>query len=135
MVRHTKKDNQNNDGGFLSRWSARKNQVANSGVVNDKKSSELIEDVDALNVVEDENEGLTDTELLEKYELPNPSGVTDETGLSRFLDGDIPERLRQMALRRIWHLNPSFGVVCDMVEYGEDYTDAATVIEGMQTAY
>ena len=135
MVRHTNKDNQNNDGGFLSRWSARKNQVAKSGVVNDESSSELIEGADELNVGEDENLGLTDSELLEKYELPDPAGVKDETGLSRFLDGDIPERLRQMALRRIWHLNPAFGVVCDMVEYGEDYTDAATVIEGMQTAY
>ena len=40
-----------------------------------------------------------------------------------------------MALRRLWRLNPLFGVVDDMVEYGEDYTDAATVIEGMKTAY
>ena len=40
-----------------------------------------------------------------------------------------------MALRRLWHMNPLFGEVCEMVEYGEDYTDAATVIEGMQTAY
>jgi hypothetical protein len=40
-----------------------------------------------------------------------------------------------MALRRLWRLNPLFGVVDDMVEYGEDYTDAATVIEDMKTAY
>ena len=40
-----------------------------------------------------------------------------------------------MALRRLWRLNPLFGVIDDMVEYGEDYTDAATVIEGMKTAY
>ncbi|MEK9850455.1 MAG: DUF3306 domain-containing protein, partial [Candidatus Puniceispirillum sp.] len=53
----------------------------------------------------------------------------------RFLSGDMPERLRQMALRRLWRLNPLFAVVDDMVEYGEDYTDAATVIDGMQTAY
>mgnify|MGYP007000357031 len=43
--------------------------------------------------------------------------------------------LRQMALRRLWRINPFFGFVDEMVEYGEDYTDAATVIEGMQTAY
>ena len=40
-----------------------------------------------------------------------------------------------MALRRLWRINPFFGVVDEMVEYGEDYTDAATVIDGMQTAY
>ena len=62
--------------------------------------------------------------------------VTEESGLEQFLNGKgLPGRVRQMALRRLWRLNPLFGVVDDMVEYGEDYTDAATVIEGMKTAY
>jgi hypothetical protein len=86
-------------------------------------------------VEDDEDAALTDAELLEKYELPDPEDVTEETGLDRFMSGDLPERLRQMALRRLWRLNPMFGIVDDMVEYGEDYTDAAVVIEGMQTAY
>ncbi len=73
--------------------------------------------------------------MLEKYELPDPEDLADESDLTQFLGGDLPERLRQMALRRLWRLNPLFGHVCDMVEYGEDYTDAATVMEGMQTAY
>ena len=38
-------------------------------------------------------------------------------------------------MRRLWRINPLFGIVDEMVEYGEDYTDAATVIDGMQTAY
>ena len=73
--------------------------------------------------------------MLEKYELPNPNDVNKEAELDRFFDGKTPERLRQMALRRLWRINPFFGFVDDMVEYGEDYTDAATVIDGMQTAY
>ena len=73
--------------------------------------------------------------MLEKYELPNPNDVNEEAELDRFFDGKTPERLRQMALRRLWRINPFFGFVDDMVEYGEDYTDAATVIDGMQTAY
>ena len=40
-----------------------------------------------------------------------------------------------MAMRRLWRINPFFGFVDEMVEYGEGYTDAATVIDGMQTAY
>ena len=47
----------------------------------------------------------------------------------------MPERLRRLALRRVWRLNPLFRFADEMVEYGEDYTDAATVVEGMQTAY
>ena len=40
-----------------------------------------------------------------------------------------------MALRRMWRLNPMFRFADEMVEYGENYTDAATVIDGMTTAY
>jgi hypothetical protein len=96
-------------------------------------SPEIAEDA----VFEDEEDAeLTDAELLEKYDLPDPEAVTEESGLEQFLNGKgLPGRVRQMALRRLWRLNPLFGVVDDMVEYGEDYTDAATVIEGMKTAY
>jgi hypothetical protein len=83
----------------------------------------------------DEDAALSDAELLEKYELPDPAEIEEEAGLDKFFDGKTPERLRQMALRRLWRINPFFGFVDEMVEYGEDYTDAATVIEGMQTAY
>jgi hypothetical protein len=55
--------------------------------------------------------------------------------LDRFFQGDMPERLRRMALRRVWRLNPLFRFADEMVEYGEDYTDAATVVDGLQTAY
>ena len=38
-------------------------------------------------------------------------------------------------MRRLWRLNPLFKFADEMVEYGEDFTDAATVIPNMQTAY
>ena len=132
MSRDLIKGSQQKDRSFLSRWSARKNSIAKGEVVSDEKSIEVQED---LIEAEDEDAALTDEELLKKYELIDPKEIKDEIGLSQFLEGNVPERLRQMALRRLWHLNPLFGHVCDMVEYGEDYTDAATVIEGMQTAY
>ena len=121
------------DGGFLSRWSARKSQIAKGEDVPDEVPSPEIAD----DVIEDEEDAaLTDAELLKKYDLPDPEAVTEESGLEQFLNGrGLPGRVRQMALRRLWRLNPLFGVVDDMVEYGEDYTDAATVIEGMKTAY
>lgn len=136
---HGKPDDDGTGGGFLSRWSARKSQIAKGEPVPEEAPLPLAEDGTALTVndevEDDEDAALTDAELLEKYELPDPEDVTEETGLDRFMSGDMPERLRQMALRRLWRLNPMFGIVDDMVEYGEDYTDAAVVIEGMQTAY
>ena len=55
--------------------------------------------------------------------------------MDQFFEGDMPERIKRLALRRVWRLNPLFRFADEMVEYGEDYTDAATVVEGMQTAY
>jgi hypothetical protein len=127
---------ENGDPGFLSRWSARKAEIARAGAVRDEDTDEQNEANAAGTDKESGEEAvLSDDELLEKYELPDPNDITEEAGLDRFFDGKIPERLRQMALRRLWRINPFFGVVDDMVEYGEDYTDAATVIDGMQTAY
>ena len=136
---HDKQDGNGPGGGFFSRWSARKSQIVKGEPVPEEAPLPLADDGTALTVndevEDDEDAALTDAELLEKYELPDPEDVTEETGLDRFMSGDMPERLRQMALRRLWRLNPMFGIVDDMVEYGEDYTDAAVVIEGMQTAY
>ena len=129
-----KEEAKEGEGGFLSRWSARKSQIAKGEDVPDEvPAPEIAED----DVVEDKEDAtLTDAELLEKYDLPDPEAVTEESGLEQFLNGKgLPGRVRQMALRRLWRLNPLFGVVDDMVEYGEDYTDAATVVEGMKTAY
>ena len=127
---------ENGDPGFLSRWSARKAEIARAGAVRDDDTYEQNEaNAARADKESDEEAALSDVELLEKYELPDPNDITEEAGLDRFFDGKTPERLRQMALRRLWRINPFFGIVDDMVEYGEDYTDAATVIDGMQTAY
>ena len=135
MDRPTKQDKKKSDDSFLSRWSARKAQSAKGELVADEKPAQTIKEVNEVELDNGEEAKLSDQELLEKYELPDPEDLADESDLTQFLDGDLPERLRQMALRRLWRLNPLFGHVCDMVEYGEDYTDAATVMEGMQTAY
>ena len=129
-------DAENDDHGFLSRWSARKTQIVRGASVPEDSLEEQNEaDGTRADREIDEEATLSDNELLEKYELPDPNAINEEAGLDRFFDGKIPERLRQMALRRLWRINPFFGIVDEMVEYGEDYTDAATVIDGMQTAY
>ena len=78
---------------------------------------------------------LSDEELLAKYGVEDPEVIEDETKLDTLLQGEFPDRIRQMALRRMWRLSPLFRFADEMVEYGENYTDAATVIDGMQTAY
>ena len=126
------------DSGFLTRWSMRKTHIAQGIEVPEEADDDAAltaDDADHQAADSDEDAALSDAELLEKYKLPDPAEIEEEAGLDKFFDGKTPERLRQMALRRLWRINPFFGLVDEMVEYGEDYTDAATVIEGMQTAY
>ena len=127
---------------FISRWSKRK-----SGIVSDEDNSELNKnlriDEDKKNKKSSEKEidesnydELNDEELLEKFKLPNPNKIKKEKGLDVFFKDGVPDRLRQIALRRVWKLNPIIRFAdAEINDYHEDFTDAATVIEGMQTAY
>ena len=117
---------------FLSRWAQRK--AAKQTEVDALEEVTQTEQVDATGETEEEA-ALSDEELCARYELPDPEHCTDSEQLDGFFDGQIPDRLRQLAMRRLWRLNPLFRFADEMVEYGEDFTDAATVIPNMQTAY
>ena len=117
---------------FLSRWAQRKaGKQAEVDVLEEVAQTEQVE---ATGETEEEA-ALSDEELCARYELPDPENCTDSEQLDGFFDGQIPDRLRQLAMRRLWRLNPLFRFADEMVEYGEDFTDAATVIPNMQTAY
>lgn len=122
-------------GSLIDRFNRRREKVAAEARSDQTDEEHLVSEELGETDVAGEEDALSDSELLEKYELPDPETVEDEAGLDRFFEGNMPERLRRLALRRVWRLNPLFRFVDEMVEYGEDYTDAATVVEGMQTAY
>ena len=131
--------------GFISRWSKKKsNNKSDIKVLTEKenvnKMTNLENDGEALvsSEIADESEydELNDEELLEKFNLPNPENIKKEKGLDLFFKDGIPDRLRQIALRKVWKLNPIIRFAdAEINDYHEDFTDAATVIEGMQTAY
>ncbi len=77
----------------------------------------------------------TDEELLAELGLPEPESLGEGDDFRPFLGEAIPARLRARALRRLWRVNPVLANLDGLVDYGEDFTDAATVIEGLQTAY
>ena len=135
----------NSNEGFMSRWSKRKS-IQKSDKVNTKTSVDKIkfknDEVKEQNIVETEEndekqyDALNDQELLDKFKLPDPEKIKKEKGLDLFFKDGIPDRLRQIALRRVWKLNPIIRFAdAEINDYHEDFTDAATVVEGMQTAY
>lgn len=82
-----------------------------------------------------ELEAKPDHEILAEFNLPDPDQLKPGDDVSGFMEQAIPDRLRRRALRRLWRLNPVLANVDGLVDYGEDYTDAACVIENIQTAY
>lgn len=80
-------------------------------------------------------EELSDEQLLEQLDLPDPDTMQAGDDFAAFMQKAVPERLRRRALRRLWTSNPVLANVDMLVDYGEDFTDSALVVENLQTAY
>lgn len=80
-------------------------------------------------------EAKEDAEVLAELDLPDPDALQIGDDVRGFMAQAVPERLRRRALRQLWRLNPALANIDGLVEYGEDYTDAACVIENLQTTY
>ncbi len=78
---------------------------------------------------------MSDAEVLEALDLPDPDTLKMGDDFKVFMGQVVPDRIRRRALRSLWRSNPVLANVDMLVDYGEDFTDSATVIENMQTAY
>ena len=132
MKNNDKDDNLGNDSSFLSRWSKRKSESNEVSLKSEQNEKNTVDVKDEL--TEEENK-LSNDELAEKYEVTNPEKIDNPLDLRNILKENIPDRLKQVALRKLWKLVPAYGEISELVEYGEDFTDAATVIENLQTSY
>ncbi|MCY4336564.1 MAG: DUF3306 domain-containing protein [Litoreibacter sp.] len=77
----------------------------------------------------------SDEELLSEAGLATPETLESPEQVREFLTSALPQRLKTRALRRLWRLNPVLANIDGLVDYGEDFTDSATVIENLQTTY
>jgi hypothetical protein len=111
-------------------WSRRKAQVAAEEVAEAREAE--TEAAAARDAALDDK---TDAEICEELGLPDPDTLEAGDDFRAFMARAVPERLRRRALRRLWLSNPALANLDGMIDYGEDFTDSACVIEGMQTAY
>ena len=111
-------------------WSRRKARVEAEAQV-----SVQAQKAEEAAVLEADQAEKTDIELLEELGLPNPDSMMMGDDFSVFMSKAVPDRLRRRALRRLWLANPALANLDGLLDYGEDFTDSATVIENMQTAY
>ncbi|CTQ56407.1 hypothetical protein LP7551_04967 [Roseibium album] len=111
-------------------WSRRKAAVRKAEDA-DKAEQEAV----AQSELQEKQAEKSDEEILAELGLPDPDTLSEEDDFSRFLSTAIPERLRRRALRRLWGLNPVLANLDGLIDYGEDFTDAATVVSDLQTVY
>ena len=111
-------------------WSRRRAAVAEENRA-EARAIEAKAEADTQAALEEKS----DAEILEELELPDPETLELGDDVTGFMARAVPERIRRRALRRLWRLNPVLANVDGLVDYGEDYTDAALVIEGLQTTY
>lgn len=111
-------------------WSRRKARVEAEA-----REEARLEQERALAAREAELEEKTDAELCEELGLPDPDALQMGDDFRAFMDKAVPERLRRRALRRLWVSNPVLANLDGLVDYADDYTDAAMVVPDMKTTY
>jgi len=111
-------------------WSARRARVAE-----EEEALREVESEKAQSQLNEAQEEKSDEEILLEHNLPDPDNLTADDNVAGFMAKSVPERLRRRALRRFWRLNPILANVDGLVDYGENYTDAATVVENLMSTY
>ncbi|MGK7754113.1 MULTISPECIES: DUF3306 domain-containing protein [unclassified Roseovarius] len=111
-------------------WSRRKARVAAEDAA-EVEAREEAKRAEARATLEEKS----DAEVLELLGLPDPETMNKGDDFSAFMAEAVPDRIRRWALRRLWGTNPALANLDGLLDYGEDFTDKAMVIENMQTAY
>lgn len=127
---------------FLERWSRRKiddgaDEKA-AGLEPEKNADIVAPDLaaegDAVQTVALDPAGDPD-------EAPSPVDHIDidalnyEDDFTVFLQKGVPDRLRRLALRKLWASNPLFDGLDGLNDYDDDFTDAALAVKTLKTAY
>ncbi|MBM7066963.1 DUF3306 domain-containing protein [Actibacterium sp. 188UL27-1] len=72
---------------------------------------------------------------LAEHDLADPDTLKPGDDFRAYLKDGVPDLLRRRALRALWRSNPILANVDGLVDYGEDFTDAAMVPDILATVY
>lgn len=115
------------DEGFLGRWSRLKREGEPAPVAG---TVEVVPEETPRQAPEK-----TDAEILEELGLPDPAELKAGDDFSAFMARAVPEHLRRRALRRLWLSDPALANLDELVDYGQDFTDAALAVTNIQTGF
>jgi hypothetical protein len=77
----------------------------------------------------------SETEEIDLSTLPDIESLDVDSDFSVFMQNGVPEALQQRALQKLWRLDPAFGHIDGLLEYGEDFTGGGLVAEAVNTIY
>lgn len=114
----------------MDAWSRRKARVAEQEAAEARAAQKA-----AVRSAEAAMAEKTDAEICAELNLPDPNDLRPGDDFTAFLKKEVPERLRRLALRRLWRSDPLLANVDGLVDYGEDFTFKQGVGEAIATAY
>ncbi|WP_432817063.1 DUF3306 domain-containing protein [Sulfitobacter sp. JB4-11] len=106
-----------------------------AGVAAEAEAEQAALDARALQAEHAAYQEMSEAEVLEALDLPDPDTLTHGDDFTVFMAKAVPDQIRRRALRTLWRSNPVLANVDMLVDYGEDFTDSAMVVENLQTAY
>ena len=120
------RDEEKRDEEFASRWSRLKRETrAPAGGAPETPPTSAGEAADER----------SDEEILRELGLPDPDTLKPGDDIKGFMASAVPARLRNRVLRKLWVSNPVLANLDRLVDYDDDFTDAAMVPEFLNTAY
>lgn len=119
-------------GDFLGRWSARKLKARTEPEPGHEPAASADPAAATPAAIP---EDLPDDEILRRLDLPDPDTLVKGDNFAAFLKAGVPARLRNRALRRLWISDPVLANLDGLNDYDQDFTDAATVVKDLKTAY
>jgi len=99
---------QSEDEGLYARWSRRKSQAT-------EQSATPVAEIESAPTAPE-----AETEAAEKPPLPDLDTLNEDSDYSGFLSPEVDEKLRKLALRKLFHL-PQFNICDGLDDYDEDF--------------
>lgn len=93
------------------------------------------EEVARATAVQEEIAEKDDETVLKDMGLPDPDGMQAGDDFAAFMAQEVPQHLRNKALRKLWRSNPVLACVDGLNEYDDDYRAAMLAGEPIKTAY
>ncbi len=133
---------------FLERWSRRKSEAhtgSETGLTDENSEQSETESKEAVSddkAPHDHDEDVAHSDCSDGEKTKVDFSKIDFDALdynsdyTQFMGPDVPDDIRNKALRKLWVSNPILANIDGLDDYCEDYTDAAMVPDGpVKTAY